>query len=478
MPIFTTGSIIFIGSALFAAFAIGSYMLRKRKLRIGDSQKREADVRRLSKHEKKIFTMAKQLFHDQKFESAAQLLESIDMKREAIEILERNGFVPEAAAILLRMKLPDRAGAVYARNKKWKEALKCYLQADQALEAAQCAWNAGQLPQAAELFLKASKKKEAADAFFECGELQKAAKIYSEIGEPQKAIELYIEITSKNSVLTNIVLEKQELQFIEDSVSAGFADPLLCDLLGQHDRLAKVVLNLVNQDKVKAAMDAYARSSKDIGPDLMSKIDYSTHAASRLAELFSQMTNFSYAGIILQKLSKFDAAGESFARAEEFDRAIECFEKAGNKDQATEMRIRMASTDKKKTRPMGSPMQTTPQLNLDAEDSVQVDLNADAQASSSEPDEGATQIFSRAPTVQDDPPSSLPLDLDLGPTPDEKDTPPLKPEGEAFSKSDSLKASKNTPSFQLSDKDEEESEGEKQPTTMEISLDIKLPKVS
>ncbi len=355
-----------IGAAVIAASIIGLFLAWRlmtsnwiaARLPIKRARKqRKSDKLNLNRHQRKIFNSARELHAAGKIESAAQMLESIGLMRQAVQMLEDNGYVNEAAGILIRMQRPNRAGYVYARNKKWKEALRCFMQADMPLEAAKCAWEAGEFKIAADNFIRAGRLAEAAECLVETGDLNKAAKTYTHLGDVSKAIDIYRQLVSKASDISSIELEIAEIELISTYLSNGNVDLPLADLLATRGKLGDVILQLTTKGLTRAASELYLRSTADLGPTLLSAVNYLDQSAKNLAEVFQNVSNFQYAGMVYQTLGTFDKAGEAFQKAEDFERAAYCYERAGNNAMVTEMRIRIASGMNPRKSTMAMPAQ-------------------------------------------------------------------------------------------------------------------------
>ncbi len=354
----TVGAIVVLASILgiFLTWRVLKSNWIAARLPVKREQKRQSDKINLSPHQRRIYDSARQWHAAGKIEAAAQLLDSIGMMRQAVQMLEDNNFINEAANILIRMQRPNRAGYVYARNKRWKEAMRCFIQADMPLEAAKCAREISDFKVAADNFLRAGKLADAAECLLEIGNLVKAARIYTQLGDASKAIDLYRQIIAKTDDISAIELEASEVELITAHLSKGNVDLPLADLLATRNKLGQVILTLTTSGLTKAASELYLRSTSDLGPMLIAGINYLDASAKNLAEVFQNVSNFQYAGMVFQTLGSFQQAGDSFLKAEDFERAAYCYERAGNSAMVTEARIRMASrVNKKRSNSMADP---------------------------------------------------------------------------------------------------------------------------
>ena len=101
---------------------------------------------------------------------------------------------------------------------------------------------------------------------------------------------------------------------------------------------------MIKNNDVHTASILYLRTTKDIGPGLLSRIDYTDkELALRLAELFTTVSNFVYAGIIYEKINDIKNAAESFEKGRDYQRAILCYDKLNNKLKVAELKSILAT---------------------------------------------------------------------------------------------------------------------------------------
>jgi tetratricopeptide (TPR) repeat protein len=301
----------------------------------------------MSKEEKRLFAQAKHLLNSGKVQPAAQLLESIGMQREAITALENSGFIHDAAKILMRMQRHNRAGVVYARHAMWDKAAECFKMANMPLEVAKCYREAGNFQSAAEHYEKAEKFEDAADCYLEKGNLHRAAKLYGIADKKDKALELYNQIAQNAGNLASLDLGDSEIKIIMDHLSEGNTDSHLADIIVSKNKLTDIIRHLVGKGMVKQASDLYLRSTHDIGPLLINEISYSDPSAEHLAQVFINVANYGYAGMLFERIASFERAGEAFEKAEDYNRAAYCYERAGLNSKAYDMKDRQGSIKKK-----------------------------------------------------------------------------------------------------------------------------------
>ena len=299
---------------------------------------RSTDKRKLTRNEKRLYLQSQQLLSQGNVLAASRILEQVQMRREAIQALEDAGLIHEAAKILMRMRRANRAGVVYARHAMWVDAAKCFVTADMPLEVAKCAREAGDFKTAGEYFEKANRPDAAAACFAKLGELHTAAKLYSASGQKEKAMNMYVTLTETTQNIASLDFNNNEVQLIMDYMVEGNRSKGLVDLVINKNKLTEVLINLVTKNMIKQAAELYLRSNNDIGPQLMAEIDYQSDAAKNLAEVFLNVSQFNYAGMVLERLSEYERAGEAFKQAEDFNRAAHCFERCGKEDLANQLR--------------------------------------------------------------------------------------------------------------------------------------------
>lgn len=308
-------------------------------------KRRQFDVANLNKYQKKGYDVAKEMYKKGMIIESARLLESVGLIREAITLLDKSGKVDEAAEILLKIQRPNRAGMIYIKHGKWQEALKCFKMAGMWPEAAKCAREIGAYTEAAQYFLDSSQPQAAAECYFEGGDYRKAAMLYAQLGIVDKAIESYESLVDQlRGDLSDVHLEDFEVKLLIDYLSSGKENSTCADLLSKEGHLEDAVFNLIKNKDVQTASVLYLRTTKDIGPGLLSRIDYTDkELALRLAELFNMVSNFVYAGIIYENLNDIKNAAESFEKGQDYQRAILCYDKLNNKSKVAELKSILAT---------------------------------------------------------------------------------------------------------------------------------------
>jgi tetratricopeptide (TPR) repeat protein len=302
------------------------------------TQARESDKRSLSRNEKKLYAQSQKLMTEGNVASAARILEQIQMHREAIQALEDAGMIHDAAKVLMRMHRANRAGVVYARHGMWNDAAKCFKLAKMPLEVGKCAREAGDWTTAAESFEEAGRLETAANCYARSGNLQKAAELFSQIGNKEKAMKAYSQLSAKTDNINTLEISNRDIEMIVEYIADGNADKALSDLIINRNRLTEVILVLVSNGHLDQAGDLLMRSANDIGPQLMAEVNYQDDSAKHLSEVFLKVSNFNYAGMVLERMTSFKEAGAAFEKAEDYDRAAHCYERSGDDKKADQLR--------------------------------------------------------------------------------------------------------------------------------------------
>lgn len=303
---------------------------RRRTAREGELKTgRKSDTRNLRGPEKRLYNESQKLLQQGKTAAAARILEQLNMPREAIQALEDQGMIHEAAKILMRMQRHNRAGVVYARHGMWENAASCFKMANMPLEVAKCAREAGDLTMAAEYFEKVGRFEDAGECFEQLGDFHRAARFFASAGQRQRSMGLYDSLITKAENISALKLEDDEIQQIIDYLGEGNTDKGLTAVATNRNKLTEVLINLVTKGLVKQAGEILQQSANDLGPMLMAEVNYQTRAAGCLAEVFLNISQHHYAGMVYERMSSFERAGECFEQAEDFDRAAYCYERAG-----------------------------------------------------------------------------------------------------------------------------------------------------
>ena len=299
---------------------------------------RSSDVKNLTRQEQKLLAESKRMLAIGKIIPAARILEQLNMPREAIQMLEDNGMIHDAAGILMRMQRSNRAGVIYARHGMWEQAAQCFKMANMPLEVAKCARELGQIEVAGEYYEMASRWAEAADCFEHAGSFRRAAKLFGQAELPQRQITMYQKLASSGAPLHTIDLDDHEMQQIVDYLCKNPADLNLAAVLGRRGRLPEVILRLAAQNKHREAADYLKSSAADLGPQLIAAVNYQDASAPALAELFTSVAKYGYAGMVYERLNAFDRAALAFEKAGDLTRAAYCYERAGRTAEAQMLR--------------------------------------------------------------------------------------------------------------------------------------------
>lgn len=292
---------------------------------------RASDLKILTPQEERIAKQALKLSAKGQVRQAAHMYEQIGLHREAISILEESGFVDDAAKVLLRMQKPSRAAVIYTRNGYWKEAAACFLQAGQPVEAANAFREAGLTREAAELFAKEGQLELAAQCF-EANQLYlEASRHWLRAQKIIKSRECLIKFASTANPSVQNLLTKEEFDTILEIAKQGQTTSQLIAILANSPKIAEMIREVINEDKVELAILLYQRAPEHIAGTLLSAVNIQSNEAKVLADIFSSTGNFRYAAMLFEQLGEYKLAAESFERAGDMDRASYCLERLGIK---------------------------------------------------------------------------------------------------------------------------------------------------
>lgn len=291
---------------------------------------RQSDRQALTAPEKRLYKEAQRMLKENKVPAAARIFEQLGMPREAIQCLEDAGMIHEAASILIRMQRHNRAGVIYARHGLWNDAAQCFKTANMPAEAAKCFREAGNSAAAGQFFETAGRPEDAAACYEESGDFLKAARILFRNDHRSAALPLYSQAAGKQRDVRSLEMRDDELDVLVKEVSKGNDDTNFIRILIGFNRIGEVVLSLLQNGNVKLAGKLFSQSETDIGPMLMSEINYADESANRLADMFVDVSSFDYAGRVLERLEDFEAAAATFEDAGDYERAAHCYERAGN----------------------------------------------------------------------------------------------------------------------------------------------------
>ncbi len=341
---------IIIFSLLAIATLIGAYLFSKSKdqLKADSSTKakssRHGDLQQLSPKELKILAKAKSIAKSGNVQGGALLLEQSGLFRQCISLYEDAGMIDEAASVLLRMQRPHRAGFIFARHGKWNQASQCFKTAGLYAEAARCMREAGNYDEAAEYFLKATRQEDATSCYLLAGKYHQAGKAFLKSNQSDKAKICYDKLMSNPKSIQSIKFEEFELDFLCTIVGLGPVSTGYVDLLSKSGRLIGLILGLIQANEISTASALYLKSAVDHGPLLISKINFQTDSARKLAELFHQVAQFKYAGIVFEQCADFSRAASAFEQAEEWERSSICYDKIGDPAKADFVRRKINSS--------------------------------------------------------------------------------------------------------------------------------------
>jgi tetratricopeptide (TPR) repeat protein len=296
---------------------------------------RSHDEKRLSSAEKQTLVKASELAGAGQVHSAVQLLEQMGLYRQAINMFEQHGQIEDAAGILIKMQLPDRAGHMLARHGRWKLAADYFLVAGNPSSAAKCLRELGQLSDAAKLFLQEGRFEEAGNCYLQIKKWHDAAKCYLKASNVDRAQFAYERLFEKPpGTDTSPKFEEFEVKFFKEQLEQGVILLGFIHAISGVGTLVDVIMSHLqkgNRDSVTRIMSS---DFSDLGPVLISRVNFQKPEAKLLAEIFSSLNQFSYSGMTYEQIGVFKLAGESFSKAEDWDRAIYCFERSGDLDLA------------------------------------------------------------------------------------------------------------------------------------------------
>jgi tetratricopeptide (TPR) repeat protein len=327
--------------AIFVLLVVGVLILwflllpsKKKGADSGSPGRRESDKRKLKGAQKRVFSQVKSLVEQGNVKGAANLLESVGMLRDAINLLEQHKYIREAAGMLLRIHRPNRAAVIYLRNGMYENAANCFELAKMPLETAKCAKEAGDLNRAALNFSKSKHFIDAAECYVEAGNYPEAVKIYIALGDEAKAAETLSALLDKTADLASLKPTEQEIQIMKKSILDGEFNKRFAILLAHNNHLVSLIADTIRRDNLKLAQELFYASISDIGPDLIAIDNFTNEQNKNLAQIFYNVTNFEYAGMVYERMAMFEKAGECFEKAEINNRAVYCYQRAGLSDKA------------------------------------------------------------------------------------------------------------------------------------------------
>jgi tetratricopeptide (TPR) repeat protein len=342
--------LIFSGALLNQSVLIGLFVLiiivvfllskksttsaRAHKMGRKSFKQRHADSRKLSRHEKKLLTKAKQFIVQKRFLQAARLLESIRMERDAITLLEKSGHIHEAAHMLLRMRRPNRAGVVYARNNYFTNAAECFLKAGMPLEAAQCARSSGDHKLAAAAFEKVGEFGEAAQSYVSIGAYINAARCYYKADQIDSAMASYKKKFQNTEDFNFKTLTSEDLSYVTRWLSAGHFDESIAEAAKRTDLLPKIIHSLSSSGHMNSISNLVPFCDIQDLNVIMSKVNYEDISAKTLALGLKEAGDHERSGMIFEQLGMFQDAAEAFEIAQDFERASYLWGRAGNNERS------------------------------------------------------------------------------------------------------------------------------------------------
>ena len=303
--------------------------------------RRKSDKQKPNNRDKQVFETARNLASFGKFVSAAQLLESIGYVREAIALLEGKGYIDEAANILLKLQNPERAGAMYAQHGMWDKATRCYLLAKMPNEAAKCSQEAGKVHEAAESFAEAGEYTKAANCFLDIGNIRQAAQYFVKSSKTKQAVECYKKACDQVDDVKELSLSDEELSFIHTELLHGEERLFLADILSAHEKLADLLVDLLEADRINQASQYYLRSTKDISEYLIANVP--NQFLPNLSNMFKKISSQALVAQVYEKMGNYVEAAAHFERAEYYVDAARCYEKSNNTVKAREVKLREKS---------------------------------------------------------------------------------------------------------------------------------------
>lgn len=310
----------------------------RRRVASQSKSERHADKRNLSAPEKRLYKEAQRMLRENKIPAAARIFEQLGMPREAIQCLEDAKMIHEAASILLRMQRHNRAGVIFARHGMWADAAQCFKTANMPAEAAKCFREAGKHGLAGTLFEAAGRHEDAATSFELDGEFLNAARILFMNNMRPQSLRLYSKAATSTKDVSTLNIRDDELDMLVAYVAAGNDSQSLIKIIVGYNRIPGVLLSLLNNNNIDLAAKMYTKSKTDIGPGLMAETNYGDDSAKKLAEMFLTVSNFDYAGRVLERLEEFKEAAEAFEKGEEYERASYCYERSGNSAKVRDMK--------------------------------------------------------------------------------------------------------------------------------------------
>ncbi len=320
---------------------IRGYQVRGRR-RVNAAQAKTAlrggDKRKLTPPEKKLYKEAQRMLREKKIPAAARIFEQLGMPREAIQCLEDARLIHEAASILLRMQRHNRAGVIFARHGMWIDAAQCFKTANMPAEAAKCFRESGDHHQAGTFFEAAGRFEDAAASYEQAGEFIRAARLLFLNNERDQSLRFYAKAELGTRDPTSLNIRDDELDMLAAYISAGNDDDPIINIVTAYERAAPAILALLKKNSINLATKIFKKSAEDLGPVLMSDINYGDESAQKLVDLFLNADQQNYAGRVLERLEEFESAGNAFEKAGDFERASYCFERAGNKVRAKKLK--------------------------------------------------------------------------------------------------------------------------------------------
>ncbi len=320
---------------------IRGYQVRGRR-RVNPAQAKTAqrgtDKRKLTSPEKKLYKEAQRMLREKKIPAAARIFEQLGMPREAIQCLEDARLIHEAASILLRMQRHNRAGVIFARHGMWIDAAQCFKTANMPAEAAKCFREAGDHNQAGTFFEAAGRIEDAAASYEQAGEFIRAARLLFINNEREQSLRFYAKAANATRDSKTLNLRDDELDMLAAYISGGIDDADIINVISSYDRTSPVIIELLKSNNINLATKLFKKSPHDIGPVLMSDVNYGDDSAQKLADVFLNSDQYDYAGRVLERLEEFESAGNAFEKARDYERASYCFDRAGNKVRARKLK--------------------------------------------------------------------------------------------------------------------------------------------
>lgn len=324
--------VLLLGLSLTGAFGFIWQLLNTRgAARRGKAGPRERrrDQEKKSLAHKRARRVAQDLLSRGLVAQAAEILEKADLLRECVTVLEAKGMIEEAARALMRAKRVERAGFFLAQHGKWEAAAEVFKKIRRPIEAAKAYREAGAHDKAAQMFESAERDFEAGEEWMTAKGYARATEAFFRAGRATDAIAALVQHVKTGEFRTEPLNLGQDSQ--EKVVAYQLFHPddrTLFPVLADKPFILPMLAGLLRQGHVASAAALYQQRRWDCLPDLLRQMRQGDVTSEGMAQLLLAVSDYTNAGMILERAKEFLRAGRAYEQGEDWERAERCYTEA------------------------------------------------------------------------------------------------------------------------------------------------------